>query len=307
GRVVFTGSGVSDQFRFNTTSKYTVRATADKYRDSPMANVVFGQDGQRVILDQTPLIAQYDNSFSITCIENYDHICGNDGVCSISGSIDECNNVASKLIGAGYKMNFYHKDGEVIEKDFATDPSYTGDTLTESAFHYHTGHGSAVPDDAGLSATSLILLKGFEPLTDYISLNNQVRSSNVEKKWGGKNKWVAIQSCKILQDESWWKAFSTSHGILGYSTTTGVNSSFSTVFLNYALDKNKKMTIVSAYRQATLDTWHDDNTTASVITKTYDQYEKDQFPGVGYMAPDGDPDSDKFHIRHWTCGSDMEW
>ncbi|MDP3565272.1 MAG: DUF6345 domain-containing protein, partial [Methanoregula sp.] len=304
GRVVFTGSGASGQFRFNTTSKYTVRATADKYRDSPTVNVVFVQDGQRVILNQTPLIAQYNNSFSITCIENYDHICGNDGVCSISGSIDECNNVASKLIGAGYKMNFYHKDGEVTDKDFATDPSYTGDKLTDSAFHYHTGHGVDPLHAGGIFTGTVIAFKDYEDWKIPLHQGGIV-ADDVKQKWGGKTKWVAIQSCNILKDDNWKNALTTSHGILGYSTSTGVNSSFPLVFLNYAIDK--KMTMVSAYKQATLDTWHDDNTTAVVITKTFDQYKNDQFPGQGYMAADGDPDQPGKFKRQWLCRSGVEW
>jgi hypothetical protein len=308
GRVVFTGSGMSDQYRFNTMSNYTVRATADKYRDSPTVNVVFGQDGQRVILNQTPLIPQYNNSFSITCIENYDNICGNDGVCSISGSIDECNNVASALIKAGYKMNFYHKDGEVTEKDFATDPSYTGHNITESAFHYHTGHGTdpvVLGTYLNLKDSNIEWLPGIPPIP--FRTGGYIDAGKVEKKWGGNTKWVALQSCKILKDENWGKALTTSHGILGYSTSTGVNSSFSSVFLGYALDKNKKMTIVSAYKQATLDTWSDDNITAAVITKTKDQYDKDQFPGIGDLAADGDPNSNGYYVKHWTCRRDIEW
>jgi hypothetical protein len=305
GRVVFNGSGSYGQNKFVKGKEYTISSTANYYYPSSSKSVKFEHDGQLETLLQQPTNTKTNKSFSITCIENYDHICGPDGICSLSGSFDECNNVASKMLSAGYKMNFYHKDGDVTEKDFATDPSYTGDKLTESVFHYHSGHGSTIPDDEG-EFTSLIQFKGFSN-ADYLIGNNQIRSYNVEKKWGGNTKWVAIQSCKILQDESWWKAISTSHGILGYSTSTGVNSSFSTAFLNYALDKNKKMTIVSAYKQATRDTWHDDIVTAAVITKTHDQYEKDQFPGVGTMAQDGIPDSDIYYIKHWTCGSGMEW
>ena len=299
GRVVFTESGSSNQYRLEKGVQYTVKASADKYRDSNLGSIVFSHDGQKVILNQTPLIAQYDNSFSITCIENYDNIG------SIPGSFDECNNVSSKLISAGYKMNFYHKDDEVTIKDFASDPSYTGHKLTESAFHYHTGHGSSISDGEG-GTVSLILLKAFGIL-DYITGKNQITTSDVEKKWGGKTKWVAIQSCKILQDDEWGNALTTSHGILGYSSSTGVNSSFPIVFFNYVLDKEKKMTIVSAYKRATLDSWHDENIKAKVITKTLDQLYLDRFPTEGYMAPDGDPDSTEIQRLDWDCKRGDEW
>ena len=57
------------------------------------------------------------------------------------GSIDECNDVASNLIKAGYKMNFYHKDAEVTKSDFGIGLLPLGPTLSDSAFHYHSGHG----------------------------------------------------------------------------------------------------------------------------------------------------------------------
>ncbi len=305
GRVVFTGSGTEGQTRLENGKKFTIKSIADYYYPSQTKSIQFTKDGQLELLSQQPLISPTNNSFSITCIENYDHLCNNEGICSISGTFDECNNIASGLVEAGYKMNFYHKDEEVTEKDFATDPSYNGHMLTESAFHYHSGHGSAIPDGEG-NIVSLIQLKGFFPI-DYVTGNNQVNENHVEEKWGGKSKWVAIQSCNILKDEKWAKALTTSHGILGYSTPTGVNSSFSKVFLSYALDKTRKMTIVSAYKQATLDTWYDDKVTAKVITRTKDQYYKDQFPGIGEMAPDaGLKDTNPF-IRQWLCRSGVEW
>jgi len=313
GRVVFAGSGTDGQTRFEKGKKYTIKSTADYYYPSQTKQIQFSKDGQREQLSQQPLIASTDKSFSITCIENYDHICGEDGICSISGDIDDCNNVASVLVDAGYTMNFYHKDGEVTETDFATDPSYSGHMLTESAFHYHTGHGSDLmnfyPNDSlytylNLKDTNVYWLPGIPPIP--VRTGGYIDAGKVDKKWGGKTKWIAIQSCYILKDENWLKALTTAHGILGYSTPIGVNSSFSTTFLNYALDKDKQMTIVSAYKQATLDTWHDDNIAAKVITRTKDQYLIDQFPGVGDMAPDAGPDANPYK-RQWLCRSGVEW
>ncbi len=300
GRVVFNGSGISGQYKFVKGNTYTIKSTADNYHDSTPVTIQFNQDGQSVKLSQAPLIVPYDNSFSITCVEKYDYLS------PVSGSIDECNNLASDLISAGYKMNFYHKDGDVTKNDFAMDPSYTGDTITESAFHYHSGHGTEVLNlnipvlNEGWWRTFLDL-KGY----DNIPFINTVDAGDVTGKWGGKLKWVMLDSCNILKDENWHKALVTTHGILGFSTDSGVNLTFPDTFTKYAL--NKDYTIVDAYKQATIDTYHDDNTTATVITKTSDQYYQDHFPGTGPMASDGDPNSNDYKIRHWNCRSEVVW
>ena len=261
------------------------------------------QDGMLVNLSQQPTYAQTNKSFSITCIENYDYICGNDGICSLSGSFDECDNTAKALIGAGYTMNFYHKDGEVTEKDFATDPSYAGDNITESAFHYHTGHGTnplIVGTYLNLKDSNQYWLPGIPPIP--VRTGGYVDAGMVAKKWGGKIKWIALQSCNILQDTNWHKTLTSAHGILGYSTSTGLNSDFPVVFFDYAL--NKKNPIASAYREATIDTYNDANITAVVITKTDDQYNYDHFPGVGYMANDSDQKNDSYQEHSWKCVRD---
>jgi Family of unknown function (DUF6345) len=306
GRAVFSDLGASNQDKFVNGSVFSVDATATGYRDSTPLNVTFSQDGQRVILNLTPLIASYDKSYSITCIENYDNVCGGPGKtnCSINGSIQECNNFANDLNIAGYKQNFYDKDGDVVAEDFNTNPSYSGHTITESAFHYHSGHGSAIPSDAGLGIKSILLLKGFS-IIDYLTNNNQVSASDVEGKWGGSLKWVMLDSCKIFQDDSWHNALGTTHGILGFYTNSEVKTTFPDTFMKYAL--NKSWTIVSAYKQASIDTYHDPNTIATVITKTSDQYNLDQFPGVGYLAPDSDSNNNTYYIKHWDCRSGIEW
>jgi hypothetical protein len=325
GRVVFSDSGKTHQYRLVNQGKYSINATSDLYFPKSPVNIIYSGDGQRVIVNLTPKIANYSKSFSITCIEHYDHICGNDGRCALSGSFDECDNVASALSNASYKMNFYHKDGEVTEKDFATDSSFTGHNITESAFHYHSGHGNdimnVIPDYIpnplpNYSPYTFLPLKDYKtelkPIPVYPFFwphhsGGYIDAMKVNKKWGGKTKWVAIQSCNILKDENWGGALTTAHGILGYSTSTGVNSSFPTVFLNYALDKHKNMTMASAYKLATRETWYSDNVTAKMITRTRNQYYTDQFPGVGVMAPDAGPNDIDPFIRQWKCRSDLEW
>ena len=252
--------------------------------------------------------------YSITCIENYDYMCDENGThCNIPGSIQECDNFANKLNDAGYGLNFYHKDGDVIADDFGTNLSYSGPTITDSAFHYHSGHGTNAFNLGWWTFLNLkdsrlvwvVLPPPAPPSPVPVLTGGYVDSAMVAGKWGGNLKWVMLDSCNILQDANWAKALVTAHGILGFSTQSYVSLTFPETFMNNATNPN--YTIVDAYKQATLDTYHDDNITATVITKTLDQYNQDHFPGTGYMAPDGDPNNNNPFIRHWTCRSDVEW
>jgi hypothetical protein len=247
----------------------------------------------------TTCIPQPSCAYSITCIENYDHICDPNGKnCNIPGSIQECDNFADNLRKAGLAQNFYDKDGDVAAEDFGTDPTYSGHTITESVFHYHSGHGT---DPGHLGVLTYLNLKGYDPVNP---LNGKVGADDVAGKWGGKLKWVMLDSCNLLKDKNWGKALTTSHGILGFSTDSGVNLTFPATFMKYAL--NKDFTIVGAYKQATIDIFHDDSIIATVITKTSDQYHLDHFPGTGPMAPDDDSSVNPF-VRQWKCRSGIEW
>lgn len=298
GRVVFSDSGYNHQYRLEKGQKYSVKATADMYYPGPVVNITYAGDGQRMILNLTPLIANYTKSFSITCVENYDNMA------PPTGLLDECDNVASNLIRAGYKMNFYHKDEEVIKENFAVDPSYTGHMLTESAFHYHSGHGTDPFNNSGTFFNTFLPLKNyaFHNITKGIGL---VFSYDVKKKWGGKNKWVLLDSCYVLRDDDWNNALTTSHGILGYTSVSWVKADFGDTFFKYAFDKNE--TIVSAYKNATIVAYQNDNITAKAITRTLDQMNKDPFPGVGNMVADADPNSKKSFNLTWNCKSGVVW
>lgn len=298
GHVVFSGSGVTGRDKLERGKSYTVKSTADKYTDSAPVSFQYTHDGQLVHLTQTPLVTQYDNSFSITCIEHYDHICGKDGRCAISGSIDQCDNVASNLINAGYKMNFYHKDEEVTRQDFFTNPTYTGPTIVDSAFHYHSGHGGDT-QNAGLPIhITALLLKGYSDIT---SISDYVLASDVSGKWGGKNKWVMLDSCNLLEDKTWGNALWTSHGILGYSTDSWVHQDFGDMFFGYAIDQKKP--IVEAYKMTTIEIYHDDDHTGTAIARDATQIKMDQFPGIegGHLEPDGDPANNQRYRYNWNC------
>jgi hypothetical protein len=293
GRVVFTGSDESDQFPLVKGRNYTVRSVADNYYNNTPKEVTFTQDGLLVNLSQQPKYAPTNNTFSITCVENYDNICGNDSICSLSGSFDECDNVASNLIKAGYTMNFYHKDDEVTLLDFNYLPFYPGPTISDSAFHYHTGHGS---DFLNHSIVTYLQLKGWPSLNP---LNNRIIAADLPHAWGGKNKYVMLDSCFILRDKSWGNVLSTSHGILGWTSYASVRSDFPDQFFEYAI--GKKWKIKEAYKQATLDVEKTDNMSASIITRNNEQLLNDHFPGQGSMAPDGGSQNEPVSRIQWDC------
>jgi hypothetical protein len=292
GHAAFSDSGESHQYRLINGNKYSVRATADIYGNSTWVNITYSGDGQRAIVNLTPLIAEYDNSFSITCIEHYDNIG------PANGSIDECNNVSSNLIKAGYKMNFYHKDGEVKREDFHTNLLYSGLTLSDSAFHYHSGHGG---DALNLSLITSLPLKGYSGPWD---VGNYITAPDVFKKWGGKNKWVMLDSCFTLRDKNWGRALTTSHGIMGWTSYGSVRKEFPDKFFEYAI--GDKWKIKEAYKKATIDIEQTDNMSAAIITKNKEQFLNDHFPGQGSMAPDGDPLSLEVYRRQWMCKSGNE-
>jgi hypothetical protein len=152
--------------------------------------------------------------------------------------------------------------------------------------------------------TSVLDIKGYDP-ADPLNNANKVGSSDVQGKWGGNLKWVMLDSCNLLKDTSWHSSLTTAHGILGFSSDSEVKTGFPQRFMDYA--KTKDWTIADAYKQATIDEFHNPKTVGTIITKTSDQYNQDQFPGLGTMAPDGDPGSDHFFIKHWDCREGVEW
>jgi hypothetical protein len=240
-------------------------------------------------------------SYSITCIENYDHICGGPGEtnCSINGTISECDKFDNRLGRTpGWTRNFYNKDGDVVIQNFGTLDGYP-QSLTESTFHIHSGHGiDALHLSGTMLATGIIPLKQW----DYDALNppffyhNGINALDVRQKWGNKNKWVMIDSCHVLADKQWGNAMSTTHGILGFSGVSYVNPDFPDTFMDNAI--NKKYPVVKSFRKSTTKLF--DNTTAVAIVKSTDILEKDQFPGIGNISPDPSPNDDPIYIE-WGC------
>ena len=234
-------------------------------------------------------------TYSLTCIENYD----NKG--RLGGVFDECNNVASRLNATpGWKMVFYHKDDEVTPFDFGTSDDHHP-SLADSTFYYHSGHGVDPLHAQGNVIGTIIMLKNYNEILTPPFYQGGIVAQDVNQKWGGKNKWVMLQSCRILSDRKWDNALTTSHGILGYSTSTNENREFPNVFFNYAIDQQEP--IVTAYKDATMEVFNDPTIHGAVVVKTIDQYTNEQLPGVGYTAPDGDPGIKPIY-RDWPCVSE---
>jgi hypothetical protein len=190
-------------------------------------------------------------------------------------------------------MNFYDKDAAVTLNDFGISSNYHP-SLVDSTFHYHSGHGVDRGHLHGLLGT-IIMLKNYNDVLGALHQGG-IFADDVTQKWGGNNKWVMLQSCNILADRGWDNALTTSHGILGYSSSIGENSNFPNVFFDYTI--NKQEPVVTAYRHATEDVFNNPDIRAAVIVKTIDQYNNEQFPGVGYTAPDGDIGSTPIY-RDW--------
>jgi PKD repeat protein len=246
-------------------------------------------DGSSTTKTKMDYITVEPFTFSITCIENYDNID------DVGGSIQECDNFANNLSKAGYNQNFYNKDGDVIAENFGTDPSFTGHKLTDSAFHYHSGHAT---NALNLDMYTYLNLKNYDlQWTIPPTRTGYVDEPMVDGKWGGNSKWVMLDSCNVLQDPSWGQALTTSHGILGFKATSYVSLNFPKTFTDNAI--NQKMTMVEAYKQASQKSFT--NTHAAVVVKSKDILNKDQFPGVGYMSPDPDPNDKSYFTVEWPC------
>jgi PKD repeat protein len=233
-------------------------------------------------------------TYSMTCIENYDNLD------QIGGVINECNNVAARLNAtSGWTMNFYNKDGDVTLEDFGTDDSHHP-SLVDSTFHYHSGHGINPLHLNGTVYPSIIAFKDYHDLKVPLHWGG-LYPDDVSQKWGGNNKWVMLQSCNILVDRDWDSSLTTSHGILGFSTFTFENSNFPNVFFDYAI--NQEVPIVESFRETTKDVYNNASINGMTVVKTSDQLDNEQFPGVGYTAPDGDPSEAPLY-REWACMQD---
>lgn len=198
-----------------------------------------------------------------------------------------CSYVSKWLNDDGWTQKSYKKDQSVGIEDFGSQ----GRGLNEATFHYHYGHG----EDG-----KILLYEN----------NSYIQYSDVIQKWGNKNKWVMIDSCLVLPNDTmgrnWGKALESSHGILGFATESqfsyGSGSLFLDKFFEYALKNNE--TITDAYKHATEEKEPSYTVGAAVFKNSY-QYYHDHFPGHGEIAPDEESD-DNIYYYTWSCKGGTE-
>lgn len=229
-------------------------------------------------------------TFSMTNIERYANPSLNMALSYPSGwtgtkiepGTVSCSYVSKWLNDDGWTQKSYKKDQSVDIEDFGSQ----GGGLNEATFHYHYGHGE----------NGKILLyensSYFQPI-------------DVIGKWGNQNKWVMIESCEVLPNEtignSWGHALGTSHGILGFASKSqfsyGSGSLFVNKFFEYALKKNE--TIANAYMDSTRETEPSDRKGAVVFKNRY-QFDHDHFPGHGEVAPNEESGANIYYFT-WPC------
>jgi len=278
GPVAIKGATGSNPFVFENGSVFGLSVSADGY-PTKYENVKFLFTNQTVDVWLTsfnrPAI---EKTFSITQV-------GNPGwpaedqtdIAEMAGT-----GVSSHLSENGWTQVFRKRENEVSKEDFGT----TGGGLNDATFHFHIGHGGK--DLIFWGNTFLALGNG-----------QSLHASDVEGKWGGKNKWVFLDSCDILDDNGWGKALVTTHGIFGFSTYEKSGPSLVDQFFAYATWPQYRYSLAQAYKQATID--EVDDATAKVIFDNEDQYLNDHLPGMGIVAPDENPDDDYDYQTNWSC------
>lgn len=197
------------------------------------------------------------------------------------------DNVASILNSAGWSQQFYDKDLDVTEEDFGTN----GGGLAHSLLHYHFGHGN---ETKGIALIKLTEANAYPAAPrDYLS------STQVNKKWGGQNKWIILDNCLVLSNTSWEDALLTTHGILGFASSKTPDDQLPVRFFHYAMDENQ--TVKDAWENATMDIYFQTNIIAACRFDTAYQRDHDHLPGHGEVAPDENPDDNDSVYRQWIC------
>jgi PKD repeat protein len=186
----------------------------------------------------------------------------------------------------------------------------TSYSLNDATLHFHVGHGSP-PDNTG--STDIILLKTTESNEDGQYDGYSFKASDIQNKWGGKNKWVILASCYTLKDKKWGQKMGTTHGIFGFSTVSNNKAALYNEFLSNAI--SGKTLYDSWFLATTLELKNDDVSSyytadgkpakdpkyidAVVFFKTQEQMKRDHLPD-GDIAEDGDPNNIDFFYDAWN-------
>jgi len=297
GSVVFSSADSFSRYPLEPGTTYRLAAAADGFSPA-IRNLTFISDGQRETVDMTKLPEVF--TYSLTNVMDPPNV--------ISGSGFTTNQNVQQWLGdkAGWKLIYNKSWANVTKADFGSE----GGGLNDATFHWHVGHGAKNKT----TGDTFLGLRDFE--------DSYVSTSDVEKKWGGKNKWVVLVSCEVLSDEKWGKALSTSHGIFGFNTSGVNDTQLPSEFFHYAMEENK--TLYDSWHRATKNVfgkthvcteynWINDTPVADYINgtkisisagvrfKTSKQLYNDHLPGYGVVEPDGDPDSNESIPLFWDC------
>jgi streptogramin lyase len=210
---------------------------------------------------------------------------------------------------------------EITKKYFGGISSGPSSSINDATLHWHFGHGVINPTDGHIG---LQLLKTNSTVVNGDYETYEMYASDVQNKWGGNNKWVVLQSCLVLSDPDWGETLGTTHGILGYYTTTEMGSHIdSRVPERFFAFVKSGDPLYDSWRKATVDVYSgyhggkvikdseghfvlyrtdEMNITAAVRFKTDKQKDNDHLPGYGLIEPD-DVSTKKSILTKWDCGS----
>jgi hypothetical protein len=288
GPVAFIGAVGSNPFIFQDSSVFGLSVSAEGY--PPVSeNVTFRITNQTVNVPLTaftrPSIGQ---TYSMTMIQQ-------PGLGNIPGSLYPWGSLDHAVVQnwlenkSGWSNAFYDTENSVTQADFGTNDQ----GLNNAVFHYHMGHGHTdlLLDNGAVLPWSYIVLSGWPNPT------SAIHPDDVRKKWGGKNKWVFIDSCNVLVDKQWGGALNTSHGILGYSSFVYTSTDLPNAFFYNAITRNES--VVQSYYEATMTSGA--GPTATIIFATPEQIYHDHLPGHGTIAPDESPDNNVVYYADWCA------
>lgn len=227
-------------------------------------------------------------------------------------SLETITAVTSRLGDVAHWRPVFSEQGPVVTpghfEGISQEP--TSHSLNDATLHFHVGHGYP-PDRNNDTALQLLSTKSSDGM-NYDGY--QFFASEVQNKWGGKNKWVVLQTCYTLKDKKWGQKMGTTHGIFGFSTVSNNKAALEDTFLNNAIDG--KSLYDSWYLATTLELKNDDVSSyytadgepakdpkyidAVVYFKTEKQMSQDHLPGYGGVAGDGEPNNIDFFYDAWN-------
>jgi hypothetical protein len=249
-----------------------------------------------VVYVPAPLVYTFSITNSNGVIDKTGHWAANGGAQGDIENMTKYLRTNSNWNNVRWNLKFLKEWPDVTKGNFNVNPLSGEDTLNEATLHYHTGHGGS--DTAG-TYSLLRLLPQESPL-----LNIDLTPTEVEGKWGGNNKWVILNSCLVLRDPQWGKAFGSSHpthGIMGYKTESYPRNTFMTTFFEYAKTKPVSQAFLATVQALDSDsmvkspdgTW--EHLTAVTIFSNQTLTDMDYLPGYGSGIQ---PDTDK-NIPAW--------